>query len=74
MLLFDIQPAKLREQFDGWTLYIGPDANKKIKIGSLAKGSAALDPDKEIGAIAVRIQSACAWEIADECTLCMMPI
>ena len=74
MLLFDIQPAKLREPFDGWTLDIGPDANKKIKIRSLAKGCAALDPDREIGAIAVRIQSVCAWEIAAECALCTIPI
>ena len=74
MLLFDMQPAKLREQFDSWTLYIGPDANKKIKIRSPAKESVALDPDREIGAIAVRIQSVCAWEIAAECALCTIPI
>ena len=73
MLLFDMQPVKLKEPFDGWTVDIASDANNKHKNRSPAKGSAALDPDREIGAIAVRIQSACAWEIAAECALCTIP-
>ena len=57
MLSSDIKPVKLREPFDGWTLDIAPDANNKHKTRSLAKGSAALDPDRQLPALAMCIQS-----------------
>ena len=56
MLLFGIKPVKYRESFDGWTLDIAPDANNKLKTRSLAKGSAALDPDRQLPAVAMCIR------------------
>ena len=68
-----MQPVKLREPFDGWTLDIAPDANNKHKNRSPVMRDAAWDPDRGRRALGIAIHSAYVAGIDWQWALCTMP-
>ena len=68
-----MQPVNYGEPLDGWTLDIAPDANKNIKHRSLVIRAAALDPDRQLPALAMCIQSISIGGIDVDPARCTIP-